>query len=327
LEQGQKDLAAADNFDRMRKIHRILVMHYVENLSQAEIAKRTGISHPTINRLVKEGHERGFVEINIRSPMQQFFDYEKQLVEHSQLTEALVTGTTSDLDEVNLATVGQACADYLLSNLKDGDTICVSGGRGVDAVIAALRPTRRYDVTVVPATGGLQGNFFTDVNHLAAQLARKLKGRAYQVHAPVFAQSEHERDVLMSLQSVHSVLERARKATIALVGIGSVNEGQSTYHSLRNDMGDPKEVEKVKAPGELIAHLINADGSVNDYVMNNRIIGLSIDEFRAVPLKIGISAGPHKINAISGILKGGFVDTLATDEKTAVGVLARLVKK
>lgn len=326
METIQKDLVPPDNFDRMRKIHRILVMHYIENLSQAEIAKRTGISHPTINRLVKEGHERGFVEINIHSPIQQLFDLEQQLLERSQLKEALVTGTTSDQDDVNLAAVGQACADYLLSKLKDGDTICVSGGRGVDAVIAGLRPMRRYDVTVVPATGGLQGNFFTDVNHIAAQLARKLKGRAYQVHAPVFAQSENEREILMSLQSVNSVLERARKATIALVGIGSVNEGQSTYHSLRNDMGDPNEVKKVKAPGELIAHLINADGSVNDYVMNSRIIGLTIDEFRAVPLKIGISAGPHKVKAISGILKGGFVDTLATDEKTAASVLAQLGK-
>ena len=91
-----------ENIDRLRKIHRILVMHYVENLSQAEIAKRTGISHPTINRLVKEGHERGFVEISIRSPIQQLFDIEKQLLAATSLKEAIVTGTSSDLDDVRL---------------------------------------------------------------------------------------------------------------------------------------------------------------------------------------------------------------------------------
>lgn len=318
------DNPSLENFDRLRKIHRILVMHYVENLSQAEISKRTGISHPTINRLVKEGHERGFVEISIQSPIQQLFDIESQLLKHTNLKEAIVTGTTSDLDDVNLTSVGQACADYLLSKLKDGDTICVSGGRGVDAVVNALRPTRKYDVTVVPATGGVQDNFFTDVNHIAAQLARKLKGRAFQVHAPVFANSESERDLLLTMKSVKTVLDRARAADIALVGIGSVSEGHSTYHSLRKDMGDPEELKKVRAPGELIAHLVNADGSMSDFVMNDRIIGLTIDEFKAVPLKIGVSAGPTKVKPIAGILRGGFIDTLSTDERTATAVLEAL---
>lgn len=312
---------SSDDFDRLRKIHRVLVMHYVEGLSQAEIAKRSGMSHPTVNRLVKEGHDRGYVQINIRSPLQSLFEIEQRLAALGGLSEAIVTPSASNQEEVNLATAGKAAAEHLLSALKDGDTICVSGGRGVEAVIAALNPSRTYDVTVVPATGGVQGNFFTDVNHLAALLARKLQGRAYQIHAPVFAQSRQERDVLLSLHSVREVLDRARGAAIALVGIGSVLEERSTYLSLRPDARSGSELERIGATGELIAHLVDRQGRLCDYELNERVIGLTLDDLNAVPLTLGISVGARKVLPIASVLGGGHLGVLATDEATGTAIL------
>lgn len=313
-----------DDFERLRRLHRVLVMHYVEGLSQAEIAKRTGMSHPTVNRLVKEGHDRGFVQISISSPHQSLFAIEKQLGELTGLKEAIITPSASEQEEVNLATAGKAAADYLLSTLKDGDTICVSGGRGVDAVIAALAPARAYDVTVVPATGGVQGNFFTDVNHLAAQLARRLQGRAYQIHAPVFAQSREERDVLLTLQSVREVLARARDAAVALVGIGSVLEERSTYLSLRPDGQSEADIGRTGAAGELVAHLLDRSGQLCDYPLNECVVGLTVDELRSIPVGIGISSGARKALPIASVLRGGYLDVLATDEATGTRILELL---
>jgi DNA-binding transcriptional regulator LsrR (DeoR family) len=54
--------------ERLRRIYRVLVMFYQENRSQAEIAQEMGISPATINRMIKEGHERGLIEIKIRPP-------------------------------------------------------------------------------------------------------------------------------------------------------------------------------------------------------------------------------------------------------------------
>ncbi|MFI0844645.1 sugar-binding transcriptional regulator [Mesorhizobium sp. IMUNJ 23232] len=311
-----------DDYERVRKIHRVLVMHYVEGISQAEIAKRTGISHPTVNRLVKEGHERGFVQISVKSPFQSLFELEQQLVEAGGLREAIVTPSVSELEEVNLTTAGKAAAEFLLANLRDGDTVCVSGGQGVSAVVNALNPSHAYDVTVVPATGGVQGKHFIDVNHVAARLAAKLQGRAFQIHAPIFAASREERDVLMSLQSVREVLARAREARVALVGIGSVHSDKSTYFNLQTtgklqlpDLGQSG------AAGELVAHLIDRKGELCDYPLNERVVALTPAEFKAVPLSIGISAGERKAEPIASVLSGGFLDALATDEATAARVV------
>jgi len=311
-----------EDYDRLRKIHRVLVMHYVEGLSQAEIAKRTGISHPTVNRLVKEGHERGYVQIQVKSPFQSLFELERDLATRAELKEAIVAPSASDQEDVNLRAVGKSVADFLLANLKDGDTICVSGGLGVSAVVHALQPTRAYDVVVVPATGGVQGKHFIDVNHVAAQLASKLQGRAYQIHAPIFAASREERDVLLSLQSVRDVLARARDARIALVGIGSVHSDKSTYFNLQTaDTLQLPDLGKSGAAGELVAHLIDRDGALCDYPLNEGVVALTPEELRAVPLSIGISAGERKIEPIASVLRGNYLDALATDEATGTRVL------
>jgi DNA-binding transcriptional regulator LsrR (DeoR family) len=311
-----------EDYERMRKVHRALVLHYVEGLSQAEIAKRMGASNATVNRLIKEGHDRGFVQISVKSPFQSLFELEQKLQQQGDLQDAIVVPSVSEQEEVNLRSVGRAAADYLLSRLKDGDTICVSGGQGVSAVIEGLSPTRPYDVTVVPATGGVQGKHFTDVNHLAAQMANKLQGRAFQIHAPVFAESRRERDVLLSVQSVKDVLARARDAAIAVVGIGSVLSEKSTYFNLRpGAAGKDDDLSRTGAAGELIAHLIDRNGKLCKYSMNDRVIGLTLDEFRSIPLSIGISAGKRKAEPIASVLRGGALSVLATDEKTGARVI------
>jgi len=105
---------------RLRRIHRVLVMHYIEGLSQAEIAKRTGLSHPMVNRLVKEGHERGYVRIEVKSPRQDLFELEQALARESGLAEAMVVPTASDQDSVNLQAAGRSVADHILTVLRDG---------------------------------------------------------------------------------------------------------------------------------------------------------------------------------------------------------------
>lgn len=313
------------DYDRLRKIHRVLVMHYAEGLSQAEIAKRTGLSHPTVNRLVKEGHERGYVEISVKSPFQTLFELEKELASAGRLDEAIVVPSASDQEDVNLRAAGKSVAEFILANLKDGDTICVSGGLGVSAVVEALNPTRAYDVVVVPATGGVQGKHFIDVNHVAAQFASKLQGRAYQIHAPIFAASREEREMLLSLQSVREVFARARDARIALVGIGSVQSEKSTYFNLQaSGATKSPNLEEIGASGELVAHLIDSKGGLCDYPLNDRVVALTPDEVKAIPLSVGISAGARKVDPIASVLKGGFLDVLATDEATGTRVLESL---
>ena len=313
------------DFENMRQMARVLTLYYEEGHLQSQIASELGLSSAKVNRLIKQGREMGLVEITIRTPLQPLFDLETQIKEFADIDEVVVAPTVSDNPDLVLQNVGSAAADHLLKKLKDGDTICITGGKGLSAVVEGLNPERTYDVEVVPATGCVQGKHFTDVNHVATQLAEKLGGRAYQIHAPLFADTVEQKDMLMAMRSVNEVLDRARQATLAIVGVGSILSEDSTYYDLHpSPKGDRDEIKRVGAVGELLAHLMDKGGNVCDYDLNSRLVGLSPTELAKVPFTVGVASGANKVSPIASALRGHHLKSLVVDEVTANGVLDAL---
>ncbi|WP_240230538.1 sugar-binding transcriptional regulator [Devosia lacusdianchii] len=311
-----------DDLTAARQMHQALVLHFVEGQTQAEIAKVLGLSHATVNRLIKRGRALGLVEIKVKSPVQHLVGIEEQLVAIGGISRAVVAPAVSDNVETTLLGVGALGANLLLEMLADGDRICISGGKGVSAIVAGLAPSRRYDVEVVPATGLVQGKHYTDVNHVATMLADRLGGRAYQMHAPLFADNQEEREMVMHMRSVADVFRRAREATIAIVGIGSILSDDSSYYDLHpSSSEDRKAIERSGATGELLAHLVDGDGRVADYAPNRSLVALTLDELATIPRTIGIASGPNKVAPVLAAMRGNYLDTLVTDEVTARGII------
>lgn len=309
-------------YEAARQIYSVLVMHFQEGITQAEIAKLTKLSHAKVNRLIKQGREMGMVEINIRSPYQALFDLETRFKAATGLETVRITPSASANPETILNQVGAAAASLLLETVQDGDKICITGGKGVSAVVEMLNTERSYAVEVVPATGLVQGKHYTDVNHVATQMADKLGGRAFLIHAPLFAETIAEKDMLMRMKSITDVFDRARQARVAILGIGSILSGDSSYYDLHpTSRGDRAEIEKAGAAGELLAHLIDRDGKLCDYELNARLVAMSPEELDAIPFTIGVAAGANKVAPICAALRGRHVKAMVLDEATANGVL------
>lgn len=314
---SRDDIAAA------RQMHQALVMHFVEGQTQAEIANVLGISHASVNRLIKRGRALGLVEIKIRSPIEHLVGIEAQLVAIGGIERALVAPAVSDNPQTTLQGVGTVAANLVLDTIKDGDRLCVTGGKGLSALVAGMKPSRRYDIEVVPATGLVQGKHYTDVNHIATTLADKLGGRAFQMHAPLFADSPEEREMVMGMRSVADVFRRARESSLAIVGIGSILTDESSYYDLHpSSTEDRKAIERSGATGELLAHLIDRDGQLADYGPNQSLVSLTLEEFASIPRTIGVASGLGKAAPILAAMRGNHIDTLVTDEATALSVIA-----
>jgi len=208
---------------------RVLTLHYQEGHLQSQIAAQLGLSTAKVNRLIKQGRESGMLEITVNSPFQREFELESKLSRKWDLKYCLVVSSVSGNAESTLNQVGKGAGELLVGTIRDGDTIAISGGKALSAVIDNLNVSRSYDVNVVPMTGGVQGQHYTDVNHIATQLAEKLGGRATLLHAPLHADSKQERDLLMSVRATRDVMDMARNAAVALVGVGSVIGEKSTY--------------------------------------------------------------------------------------------------
>ena len=67
--------------------------------------------------------------------------------------------------------------------------------------------------------------------------------------------------------------------------------------------------------------IFDSAGQLFPCELNGRIIGVTLDELRAVPQTIAVAVGGDKARAIKGALASGAIDVLVTDEQTAVQVL------
>jgi DNA-binding transcriptional regulator LsrR (DeoR family) len=311
-----------EDFESIRQIYTVLVLHFIDGMKQSDIAAAMNLSPSKVNRLIAQGRKLGMVRIEVESPFQRLVDLEKRMMETARLASAVVAPTVPGSPETTIQQVGRAAANQLLETLRDGDVIAITGGKAISAVVENLLPERAFDVTVVPLTGGVQGKHYTDVNHLATRLAEKLGGKTMLVHAPLFAESREQRDMLMEMASIKGVFDLARKAAIALVGIGSIQTASSSYYDLHPMPNPDRELlARSGAAGEFLAHLIRDDGSMADYPLNLRLVALEPEELSNCRRTIGVAAGPEKVRPIRAALAGRYLDSLVLDEETAQAVL------
>lgn len=313
---------ANDDIEEIRKVHTVVTLHFIEGITQSDIATRFNLSTSKVNRLIRRGRELGMVRITIDpGPFQRLVDMEHALVRTTGLGKVVVTPSVPGNPDTNLQVVGRAAANVLLETIRDGDVIAITGGKALSAVVQNIAPDRAFRVTVVPLTGGVQGKYYTDVNHLATQLAEKLGGSAVLLHASLFAESREQRDTLMEVGSIRQVFDLARRAQVALVGIGSITTEGSSYHDLV-PTSEQEQLLSGDAGGEFLAHLIRDDGTVADSPLNSRLVALNPAELAHCPNTIGVAVGPEKVRPIRAALAGGFIDSLIIDEETASSVLA-----
>ncbi|CUH68890.1 Transcriptional regulator LsrR [Thalassovita autumnalis] len=310
------------DFETVRQIHAVLVLHFIEGKKQSEIAAELNLSTSKVNRLITQGRKLGMLKIEIESPFQRLMDLEEALNRFARLGNTVVTPTVEGSEKATLQQVGRAAASHLTETLRDGDVIAITGGKAVSALVDSLEVERAWDVTVVPLTGGVQGKYFTDVNHLATRLAERLGGKTMLLHAPLFAESQAQRDMLMEVSSIKEVLDLARRANVALVGVGSVQPAESSYYDLHPvPEADRKMLVGTGVVGEFMAHLIRDTGAVANFALNSRLVALSPQELSQCERVIGIAAGTGKVRPIQAALNGGFLDSLIVDEDTAAAVL------
>ena len=310
-------------YDTVRLINSILTLYYVEELTQTEIAQRLGLSTAKVNRLLQQAREQGYINITIRTPYQNLFELEARLKAVFGIRDAIVIPAVGDSSSSVLNALGGVAANFILERLRDGDVIGIGGGTAVNAVVEAIEPTRPYQVEVVPILGAVQGQMTTDINYLATHLAERLGGKAYQLHAPAFVDTREHRETLRSIGPVKEILDIARRASIALLGVGTVDAEASRF--VQFTALSAEDMRHIAAEcggvGEIGAYVYDIEGRACAHEYADRVIGLTLDEIRDIPFRIGVAATAAKALPLYGALRGGYLHALITDEAAALGVL------
>lgn len=308
--------------DKRDLLIKVAKLYYNQGLSQEQIANEVHVSRPTVSRLLRASIDEGIVQIRIDDISSFGMELGKRIQDRFGIRKAIITPSSHNLEE-SKQNVGAAAAIYLESFLRNGDLLGVAWGTTLSYVVKNIRHNADKKVDVIQILGGI-GNKTrdTDANAMALALASAFNGDSYLLQAPFMVKSKILRDLLMDEPHVQEHFQKLKNTKVALVGLGSTRpELSAQFRSGHISMEDAQTIRNQGAVGDICGRYIDIDGNPCESPLMDRIITLSLDDLKRIPVVIGVACGEDKKDIITGALKGNHLDVLITDRSAALSIL------
>ncbi|WP_435168489.1 sugar-binding transcriptional regulator [Falsirhodobacter sp. 1013] len=294
-------------------------LYYSGGLTQDQIAQRMGISRQRAQRLVSRAMQEGLVRVRLEHPLAACLDLEARLRDRFDLAEARVAPSLGDNVVRALAPIGAALFDTLLARPEIA-VVALGIGRTLTAMASEVEIVARPDQRLVSLIGNIADDGSASQFAVIMTLAARIGAPHYPMPAPVFVGSAQERAALWKLQAVRAVRDLGQRADLRVVGLGQMGPKAPLLTEGFVTSADLAELEQRGAVGELTGHAFDREGHYIDTPLNDRLTSLRIEP-AAPGLTVVVAAGPAKITALEGALKGRLMNGLITDEATALALL------
>lgn len=307
---------------RRQLITKIAWLYYKNGFTQQQIADHLGTSRLRVIKLLAAALEEGIVRITVTSPYVEAFELEKQLCAIFGLNEAVVVPKLDQPDDLRRA-IGGMAASYLERILTNSDILGTAWGQTVLEAARQLHPPKKLpDLLLVQLMGGFRDSSGSENPlDIAQVIAEKYHSRYLNLFAPAIVDNSDIRDILLSDQGIKRVIETARRATKALVGIGSASDNSTLAKTGFAGSDILRGLTAKGAVGDIVGRFYNIDGCPIESDLDSRTISIELESVRQIPCVIGLAGGPNKVEAILGALRGNYLKILITDEETAAAVI------
>ena len=298
-------------------------LYYQENQTQDEIGVILRITRWKVGRLLAQAKANGFIRIEIVHPRSRRLPIERRLREATNLTDVIVVSSAGvSADEELQARTAQAAADYLTGMRPLPRTLGVSWGRTLHDVSLALKQGWAPGVNVVQINGGVSLNQRTGTAAATAvTIAHKANGSATLLPSPAIFERGETKRAIESDRTVAAVLDLGSHASAYLF-----SAGQADAHSALVDSGYLT-VDQITAlvakgaVGDIVGRYIDQLGNIVDADLDERTIGIQLEQLRRAPIAIAVIAGRAKHEIARAIVRSGLCTVLVTDEETARALL------
>jgi DNA-binding transcriptional regulator LsrR (DeoR family) len=311
--------------DRLPLLTKIAVMYHEQGIRQPEIAKRLHISQSRVSRFLKEAVSLGIVRTVVIPPPGVNTGLESTLVEKYGLLDAVVIDPFADDESVLLRALGAAAAAYLDTTLVNDELVGISSWSStllatVEAMSARPSGTARKVVQVLGGMGRPGAEVMA--TRLAERLSQVLGAQAVYLQAPAVVDSSAARETLLGDTKLSQVISDWSELSLLLVGIGALEPSpllQDSGNTLSEHELD--QLHSLGAVGDVCLRFFDSDGALVRSDLDDRVVGIGIEQLQAVPRKVGIAGGARKVNAIRAATAGRWIDVLITDTDTAQALL------
>jgi DNA-binding transcriptional regulator LsrR (DeoR family) len=193
------------------------------------------------------------------------------------------------------------------------------------AMLDAMNPLQRpIGAQVIQLQGGVgHPEVEKHANNLVTRLASYLKGSAKLLPAPGVVGSPQAAQVMLADPYVQQAIHEFDHISLALVGIGALEPSRLLASS--GNIFSPQELDllrKDKAVGDICLRFFDGNGHPVETFLDQRVIGIQLQQLRQVKRCVGVAGGKRKRTAIAGVVKGRLINTLITDRFTAEWLVA-----
>ena len=296
-------------------------LYYEHGFTQQEIAEKFGISRPGVSRLLQKAQDVGIVQIKVVDPKESGSRLEKNIGEKYGLKKVIVVPTHKNPATIK-ARLGKATVIFLDQINHEKMILGISWGTTMQEVARQLKKQPIKNSIVVQLNGGIsRAEYDTHASEIAKSIGEKYEAVPYLLPLPAVVDRSDLKTAITSDRNINRTLQFAKEAKIAVFTIGSFSHDSVL---VKADYFNKKEVDDLinqGAVGDICSRILNLDGEIASRGLDQRTIGIELNDLKAKEYAIAVAGGRDKLSAIQAGLRGKWFNCLITDEWIAEKLL------
>ena len=303
---------------------KIAFLYYSCDMTQEEIASRLSLTRQKVNAVIGSLRSEGIVSISVCESEGGVAQLEAKLEKHFGIKRVIVAPSYDD-EKLDFLKVATTAAEYLESNISNGDIVGVSWGKTLGAAVSELRFTNKKDCCVVQLLGAQSmDGFGNKSDDIVRALAERLNCKTYLMYAPMVVSKREIKDLLVLEKPIKASLDAMQRCNIAIFGIGEISESAPMYKMGYLSEGDVERLMREGFVADIALNPIRLDGSTDGCFLSERLLGADVECIRGIENTVGIAAGKGKANAVIAALSSGLLKTLIIDSLLAEEIISKL---
>lgn len=298
--------------------------YHVEGLTQEQVARKLQVTRLRVNKALAEARKNGLVRITLNTSFSACPELEGELCATFGLAQAYVAPSPERPQDLQMI-VGAALGQLLSSKLADPKvrTFGLSWGNTLNIATRFVASFSRRDLEVISVMGGLtRGSDFNSFE-ITTRLADLLGAQHSYFPAPLYAGSRRSRDTIMKLDVFDGVLAKIRGIDGMAVACSDISARSLLVRDGLPPDVKPRDLIRAGAVGDVLGTIIDSNGEPIDHPINERVVGIGLDDMRRIPNTILAAGGAYKVPVISAALRQRLARILVTDEATARTLLSQ----
>ncbi len=293
--------------------------YYEEGKTQAEIAKLYSISRPQISRKLEEARRKGIVKIFIDRDEEDINDLTQNLQSHFKLKGLKIASVPHENDELTVRITAKVGADYLHEFIEPYDRIGFGWGWTIYEMVKQF-PKMHFPVDLMCQLVGSIDNtkIHCYSNDILSLLSRKLNAKnSYNFPFPVMVNNANIARYIKKDDKFIETMERGKSCNKVFLNINLPDEDCCLFKSNYLNKKDLNQLADLHSVGSVCCRFINEDGCISSPDINERTLGIELEDLKNVDLKLACITGAVKADILKTTLDHKLIDVLVIDSLLA----------